>query len=218
MLNVLEIIEKLKDVLSADGKKGKIYDKDLADVLELSQANFATMKNRSKIPFSNILNFCALKKISINWLLYNQNPSSLLDNTNRYWIRYYKEINLSAGGGAFEANEDKEDLEIPKYFLSSLGGQRNIKNIEAMNVSGDSMEPTISNGSIIFIDTSKNDLNKDGIYAFVSSNELFVKRMQKRVDGKIDIVSDNKDYPKQIVNGLDIKIFGKVLGAFGCIY
>ena len=56
MLIVDEIIEKLKDILSADGKYGKVFDKDVANSLELSQANFATMKNRGKIPFSNILN------------------------------------------------------------------------------------------------------------------------------------------------------------------
>lgn len=74
MFIVDEIIEKLKDIISADGKNGKVFDKDVAKSLELSQANFATMKNRGKIPFTNILNFCAKKKISINWLLYNQNP------------------------------------------------------------------------------------------------------------------------------------------------
>ncbi len=59
MLIVDEIIEKLKDIISADGKNGKVFDKDVAESLELSQANFATMKNRGKIPFSNILNIKA---------------------------------------------------------------------------------------------------------------------------------------------------------------
>ena len=101
MLIVDEIIEKLKDILSADGKNGKVFDKDVATSLELSQANFATMKNRGKIPFSNILNFCAKKKISINWLLYDQNPGSLVDSTDKYWIKYYPSVAVSAGGGAY---------------------------------------------------------------------------------------------------------------------
>ncbi len=62
MLIVNEIIEKLKDILSKDGKLGKIFDKDVAKALDLSQVNFATMKNRGKIPYSNILDFCAKKK------------------------------------------------------------------------------------------------------------------------------------------------------------
>ena len=101
MLIVDEIIEKLKDILSADGKNGKVFDKDVANYLQLSQANFTTMKNRGKIPFSNILNFCAKKKISINWLLYDQNPGSLVDTTDKYWIKYYPTVSVSAGGGAY---------------------------------------------------------------------------------------------------------------------
>jgi len=58
MLQVLDIIEKLKDVLSKQQCNGKVFDKDVAIALDISQANFATMKTRNKIPFSSILDFC----------------------------------------------------------------------------------------------------------------------------------------------------------------
>ena len=155
MLIVNEIIEKLKDVLSADGKIGKVFDKDVANVLGLSQVNFATMKNRSKIPYDKILDFCALKKISINWLLYNQNPNSLLDSTDKYWIKYFPSVNVSAGGGAYEDDDSYEKLEVPPYFINMLGGSDNLKNIDAINVVGDSMEPTLNTDNIIFLDINK---------------------------------------------------------------
>lgn len=218
MLVVEEIIEKLKDILSADGKNGRVFDKDVAQSLELSQANFATMKNRGKIPYPNILNFCAKKKISINWLLYNQNPSSLLDSTDRYWIKYYPDIRVSAGGGAYEAQDCFESLEIPPYFTSALGGKENLKNIEAINVVGDSMEPTLNDENIIFIDKTKNDINRDGIYAFTTIHGLFVKRIQRRVDGLFDIISDNKDYPSQTLAKDDISVLGKVISSFGMVF
>ena len=218
MLLVGEIIEKLKDILSKDGKDGKVFDKDVASALELSQVNFATMKNRGKIPFSNILDFCASKKISINWLLYNQNPGSLVDSTDKYWIRYYPEVNVSAGGGAYENDDMYESLEIPSYFISILGGKENLKNIDAINVVGDSMEPTLNSDNIIFIDKTKNDISRDGIYAFTTTHGLFVKRIQRRVDGKLDVISDNKDYPIQILDKNEIFIIGKVTSSFGMIY
>jgi len=218
MLIVNEIIEKLKDILSKDGKLGKIFDKDVAKALDLSQVNFATMKNRGKIPYSNILDFCAKKKISINWLLYNQNPGSLVDSTDKYWIRYYPEVNVSAGGGAYENDDSYESMEIPPYFLDMIGGKENLKNVDAINVVGDSMEPTLNNNNIIFIDKSKNDLNKDGIYAFTTNYGLFVKRIQRRVDGKLDVISDNRDYPKQILDKNEIFVVGKVISSLGKIY
>ncbi|QKJ23095.1 S24 family peptidase [Poseidonibacter lekithochrous] len=218
MLDVSEIIDKLKDIISSDGKNGKVFDKDVATSLELSQANFATMKNRGKIPYSNILNFCAIKKISINWLLYNQNPGSLVDSTDKYWVKYYPSVAVSAGGGAYESEDNFESLEVPQYFINMLGGQENLKNIDAINVVGDSMEPTLNNDNIIFVDKTRNDAARDGIYAFTTVHGLFVKRVQKRVDGNLDIISDNKDYPSQILSAADIKVVGKVISSFGMVY
>ena len=218
MLFVSEIIEKLKDVISTDGKNGKIFDKDVASALELTQANFATMKNRGKIPFSNILDFCAVNKISINWLLYGQNPDSLVDSTDKYWIKYFPSVAVSAGGGAYDNKDNFEILDVPNYFINTLGGKENLKNIEAINVVGDSMEPTLNTDNIIFIDKSKNESIKDGIYAFTTIHGLFVKRIQKRVDGDLDIISDNKDYPKQILKNTELNILGKVTASFGSIY
>ncbi|MEA3290147.1 MAG: S24 family peptidase [Campylobacterota bacterium] len=218
MLDINEIIEKLRDVLSSEKKDKKIFDKDIATALDITSVNFATMKKRNSIPFSSILDFCALKKISINWMLYGQDPSSLIDSTDKYWIKYYPTINVSAGGGAYDSEDEFEKLELPDFFVDMVGGVQNVKNIEAINVTGDSMEPTLNNGNIIFIDKTKNDVAKDGIYAFVNENGLFVKRIQRRVDGNLDIISDNKEYPVQIASKVKIDVLGKVISSIGKVF
>ncbi len=218
MLDVNEIIEKLRDILGSESEANKIYDKEIAEALDITSVNFATIKKRNTIPFSNILDFCALKKISINWMLYGQDPSSLIDSTDRYWIKYFPTINVSAGGGAYDNEDNFERLDLPDFFVDILGGSNNIKNIEAINVTGDSMEPTLNNGNIIFIDKVKNDVTKDGIYAFINENGLFVKRIQRRVDGLLDIISDNKEYPIQITKKVDIDILGKVVSSIGKVF
>ncbi|MEA3384078.1 MAG: S24 family peptidase [Campylobacterota bacterium] len=218
MFEISEIIEKLRDVLSSEKTNGKVFDKEIASALDLTSVNFATMKKRNSIPFSNILDFCALKKISINWLLYGQDPSSLIDSTDKYWIKYYPTISVSAGGGAYENAEDFEKLDLPDFFVNIVGGKDNIKNIEAINVTGDSMEPTLNNGNIIFIDKTKNNVSKDGIYAFVNENGLFVKRIQRRVDGNLDVISDNKEYPMQVTKKDNIDVLGKVISSIGEVF
>ena len=215
MTDFCEIIEKIKNIISKEKNK-KIFDKDVAKELGITQANFATLKSRNKIPYQQILDFCARKKISINWLLYNQAPESLIETTNSYWIKYYPNINLSAGGGAEFLEDNFNMIEIPQNILKDFD-KNELKYIEAINIIGDSMEPILFDGNIAIIDRRKTDIKKGGIFAFLSSNGLFVKRLHIRIDGKIDVISENKEYPKQKINQNEIKILGKIIGSFGRI-
>lgn len=216
MKNFLEVIEEIKSIVSAEYSGKKIFDKDVADILGISQMNFATMKKRNKIPFGELLDFCALKSISINWMLYGQSPESLIEATNKFFmIKYFSGVNASAGGGADTEYEEARAIEIPQEFVMMLGGEKELKYIEAINVSGDSMEPTFSYNDIVFINRNKTDLQRGGIFTIKTEAGLFIKRVQKRIDGKIDIISDNQIYSTQTLNPNEIEVIGRVVSRFG---
>ena len=216
MNKFIEIVEEIKNIISTDFNGKKVFDKDVADVLGISQMNFATMKKRNKLPFTELLDFCAIKSISINWLLYGQSPESLIEATNRfYMIKYLSDVNASAGGGSFVEDENIEELKLPEQFSTILGGDNQLKNIEAINVTGDSMEPTFSYNDIIFINRAKTDLHSGGIFTIRTEAGLFIKRIEKRMDGKIDIISDNPVYSTQTLNINEIKVIGRVISKFG---
>lgn len=218
MKNFLEIVEEIKSIVSTEFNGRKIYDKDVADILGISQMNFATMKKRNKIPFGELLDFCATKSISINWLLYGQSPESLVEATNRFFmVKYFGNVNASAGGGADADEEEAYGIEIPHEFVMMLGGERELKYIEAINVSGDSMEPTFSYNDIVFINRSKTDLQRGGIFTIRTEAGLFIKRIQKRIDGKIDIISDNQVYSTQTLDPSEIEVIGRVVSRFGSV-
>lgn len=216
MNSFANIVEEIKNIISIDFSPKKVFDKDVAEVLEISQMNFATMKKRNKIPFTELLDFCAKKCISINWLLYGQSPESLVDATNKfYMVKYFSDVNASAGGGAESDSEETDVLEIPQEFVSMLGGERELKNIEAINVSGDSMEPTFSYNDIVFINRAKRNLERGGVFTLRTDAGLFIKRIQKRIDGKIDILSDNQVYSAQTLDIGDVEVIGRVVSRFG---
>jgi len=211
-----EIVEEIKSIVSADFTAKKIFDKDVADILGITQMNFATMKKRNKIPFTELLDFCAKKSLSINWMLYGQSPESLVEATNKfYMVKYFSDVNASAGGGSDIECEEIEELEIPEQFVFMLGGERELKNIEAVNVSGDSMEPTFSYNDIVFINREKKDLGRGGVFTLRTEAGLFIKRIQKRIDGKIDIISDNEVYSTQTLDPSEIEVIGRVVSRFG---
>ncbi|MCK5780561.1 MAG: helix-turn-helix domain-containing protein [Psychrilyobacter sp.] len=109
---------------------------------------------------------------------------------------------ISAGLGVLGEQEVSEYLSIP--------GVRNHGNIFAVNVWGDSMEPTIKDGSIIIAKKEVEVRNGD-VGAFFINDEAFVKRL-KVTDSYIALISDNPNYPPIFIGpGEDLKIVGKVV-------
>lgn len=83
---------------------------------------------------------------------------------------------------------DVDDAFYNKYLTGA-----NRKSLHVVHAIGDSMEPTIFEGSPVIIDTSDRVLNRDGIFAFVFNSGLFLKRVQCLPSGFL-LISDNERY------------------------
>ena len=212
MMNLSEIIEKLKDVISETKIGAKVFDKDVATALNIPQATFATMKKRNSIPYEEILEFCALKKISVNWLFFDQAVDMLKAETEKFFqVRYFSDIRASAGGGAEIFDENFETISIDEKIMHNMVGMGNTE-LEAIHVDGESMEPTLQDGSIVFVDRTQTNINKNGIFIASTTTGLFIKRIQQRADGMVELISDNSVYPPQAIHPDEITIVGKVVG------
>ncbi len=158
-----EILEKLKDIISTELENKRIFDKDIATALDINYDNFRKQKARNKIPYYEIMSFLAKRNISINWFFFNQLPESLIENTSNYIIlKYQKNIIGSAGGGAINYEINTEPLIIDKQLLDYINSS--YKYTEIIKVFGESMEPDIKDGSLIFVDKSKKEIDYKSIY------------------------------------------------------
>ncbi len=212
MVLLCEVIDKLKDVISETTIGKKVFDKDVADALGIPQATFATMKKRNSIPYEEILEFCALKKISVNWLFFDQAVDMLKEQTEKFFqIRYFADIRASAGGGAEVFDENFETITLDEKIMHNMVGMGNTE-LEAIHVDGESMEPTLQDGSIVFVDRTQTNIGKNGIFIASTTGGLFIKRIQQRADGMIELISDNSMYPPQAVPADEVTIVGKVVG------
>lgn len=110
---------------------------------------------------------------------------------------------ISAGFGAFG------DEEITDYIMLP-GLRNNYNNIFAVNVVGDSMEPTIKDGSIIIC--KKNvEIRNGEIGAFFIDDQAYVKRL-KITKNYVALISDNPNYaPIYIGPGENFHAVGKVI-------
>ncbi len=94
-------------------------------------------------------------------------------------------------------------------------GWGKLSNIYAMPVTGDSMEPTLKNGSFVFVDTSHTVPSPEDIYALDYGDGLMIKRvkMVPRSD-KMLIMSDNERYGTDELLREDVRVYGRVVAWF----
>ena len=208
MQNYNEIIGKIKDIISQEMGNRKILDKDIAIALNINYDNFRKQKARNKIPYYEIMSFLAKRNISINWFFFNQLPESLIENTSNYIIlKYQKNIIGSAGGGAINYEINPEPLIIDKQLLNHINSS--YKYTEVIQVFGESMEPDIKDGSLIFVDKSRRNVNDKDIFLVNTIDGIFIKKINIK-DNRYYMKSNNTIYDDIELNNFDI--LGKVCG------
>lgn len=127
------------------------------------------------------------------------------------------------GGGLIEVSVDEQGVpidpdqvrgywEIPDYMLPRFG---NLSKIYAWEVRGDSMEPTLAGGAVVFVDTSQTKLPPDDIYAINYGDGLMVKRLKLIPRSElVSVISDNERYGADDLIRDDVKVWGRVIGWF----
>lgn len=86
----------------------------------------------------------------------------------------------------------------------------NIPNLAALEVAGDSMYPTLSDGDIVVCDSD--GWSGDGIYVLRNHDSEFVKRVVLTPAG-YNVISDNALYPPYACRTEDTEVVGRVHAA-----
>lgn len=112
------------------------------------------------------------------------------------------EVQASAGSGIIPVDEQLSDSPIAfgRPFLRALGARPDACIL--LPSKGDSMLPTIPDGSLMVVDRSQTEIDHGCIYVFTVGHSVLVKRARWRMDGKLELVSDNG------AAGYPIEIFG----------
>lgn len=108
-------------------------------------------------------------------------------------------------------NEKFEYIYVNKELANKLG-MHSVEHIEAFNIIGDGMYPTLGGYTIVMIDKKKVNIESGSIYSVRTTDGLFVKRIVPNCDGSINLVSDNKSYSTVTLNPSEFTIYGKIVG------
>lgn len=214
-----------------------MYDKDFAKRIDIAiekiggekmvnhKLNFSapTLKRwkdgTSDPKMSNLIAFAQAAEVSLDWLLtgvgnaeLNDAQAILIDDDLYYYIPLY-DIEASAGHGAINtADEAVKKLAFRKDWLQSKGLY--VNNLDAIYARGDSMEPTIPNGATLLIDKARNYPFDGKIYIIRIGDSIFVKRVQRLINGGIRLISDNSAYHDLELSRADLEQdnFVEILG------
>lgn len=127
-------------------------------------------------------------------------------------------IKLSAGNGLVA----EEERDVPALaFAEEWIRNRNVSsrtNLRICKVTGDSMSPFLEDGDSVMIDLGQRDIQEGKVYCIRYGDELRIKRLYKRFDGGIRVVSDNREYPEESIAPADMEhvtVLGKQIWRAG---
>jgi phage repressor protein C with HTH and peptisase S24 domain len=79
---------------------------------------------------------------------------------------------------------------------------------------GESMEPDIRNGDLLLIDTTDQTFRNFGVYVIEARGERLVKRVQRKFDGSLILISDNTVYQPELIPAdlaKEVQVVGRVI-------
>lgn len=174
------------------------------------------LRGKQRPPLEMIQSIVEKFQVDANWLIglgrnFHQGGT---DNEGDYDYIPMFDVEVSAGNGAaaYGVTDPAMHLAFRKDWLKSRG--LFAKDLNCVIARGDSMEPTISSTDTLLVDTSKTNPRDGHIYVIRSSDVLWVKRIQRQIDGTLLLISDNQTYAPMQLNlddHPDVQVIGQVV-------
>lgn len=116
----------------------------------------------------------------------------LKNSPDTIYIESYPEVRGAAGVGQVTPT----DQVIVKMAVNAADWRNYVgldhRHIKLIAVHGDSMKPTLSHGDQVLVDTACHNFVDDAIYAIQQGDLTRFKRIKLRLDGSIEVKSDNE--------------------------
>ena len=173
----------------------------------ISSSSFYRYLQGNAPPLRILTMIAEASDVPLEWLISGErainidskNQDTSIDDSSDVVMIPLASVAASAGHGCFANESSKEKFPFLKSGLRKFG--INPANVEFVRIKGDSMEPTIKDGAVVLLDRSKTEIHEDAIYILSLGEYVRVKRVLKKTDGTISLISDNKSlYPEETID------------------
>ena len=193
------------DRLTEIREQKKLQQKDIADKMGIDYTAYnryerGKTENISRTLYKKLL--LAFSQNEVDYIKTGEYASSVNETPIEYGkecenmvtVPYHKDVYASAGGGSNATSMvDTNPITFSKMFLNSYLGVYDLQGLSMINAAGDSMDPTIKSGAIMFVYPMESEGFKDGsIYVLMCGDALLVKRVSLDPVTKVyTLLSDN---------------------------
>ena len=186
---------------------------ELARLIGVSDnAIYKWLSGRGQPSVANLVALARASKVSLEWLATGEEAPSRTTARRKpeHEDFVYAPRSEDAPLGTLRSEQIVDHLAFKKTWVRAQlnTDPRNLLLIEAV---GDSMAPTLVDRDLILVDLGEPRFRHDGVYVLRRDNILEVKRLQRRPDGALNLISDNPAYAAAVVAGETIHVLGRAI-------
>lgn len=158
---------------------------------------------------SNLIGLSRAAHVSIEWLATGRGAAAAARRTLESGYTFMPRFDTSGRRGL------RNDQIVDSIALNNQWVRTRLRadprNLLLLEIAGDSMAPTLRETDLAIVDLGEPRFRRDAIYVLRHEDELSVRRLQRRPDGKIIIKSDNPAYEPVAAAPETIAIIGSVI-------
>lgn len=203
MTTKTELQLKLKEFRTSIG----LNQTNFANKLGVSQAAIANIESGNRDVSKALL--IKIKEIYNVDLLSLNNKSLSIDSNNVIAIPFYSAKAAAGRGTELSDYPEKDVIYFDRRWLQAVVGHKP-ECLSLIRAEGDSMLPMIQDGDLLMVDDSIKEIIPNKTFVIQQEGQLRVKRLKTEFNGDVLILSNNTQYPTEIMNKETV-IIGQVV-------
>lgn len=108
-------------------------------------------------------------------------------------------------------------LSLSAHWINQQIKPTNFHELKFIHAHGESMSPTFSDGDVLLVDVGARDpASHEGVYVLEVQGKSYIKRVRMRMDGSLEVSSDNVNIKTvDVLNGdHEVQVKGRVVWAW----
>ena len=180
-------------------------------------AIYKWISGRGQPSVANLVSLARAGRVSVEWLATGREQpvrgkarEQESGHSGYVFVPRY-DARLGAGrSGSLRSDQIVDHLAFKADWVRDRLGA-DARSLLLIEATGDSMSPTFDDLDLLLVDLAEPRFKHDGIYVMRRNGSLWVKRLQRRPDGKLIMRSDNPAYAPAVVAPESVGIIGRVI-------